>query len=53
MTEESGIYPKEFIDKLDAACTKEAWPLIGLFVLDMIVVAVAVYIVGEIANSLW
>lgn len=45
-------YPKQFIDKLDATCGEEAWPLIGLFILDMIVVAAAVYIVGEIANSL-
>lgn len=46
-------YPKHHIEKLDAACTKEAWPLIGFFILDMIVVAAAVYIVGEISNSLW
>lgn len=45
-------YPNQFIDKLDAACTKEAWPLIGFFILDMAVVAAAIYIIGEIANSL-
>lgn len=45
-------YPNQYIDKLDAACTKEAWPLIGFFILDMAVVAVAIYIIGEIANSL-
>lgn len=45
-------YPKQFIEKLDAACGKEAWPLIGFFILDMIVAAVALYIVGEISNSL-
>ena len=45
-------YPSQYIDKLDAACTKEAWPLIGLYVLDIAVVAVAIYIIGEIANSL-
>jgi hypothetical protein len=45
-------YPKQFIEKLDAQCGKEAWPLIGLFALDLVVVAVAVYIVGELANSL-
>ena len=45
-------YPKQFIEKLDAQCGKEAWPLIGLFILDIIVVAVALYIVGELANSL-
>jgi len=45
-------YPKQFIDNLDAACGKEAWPLIGLYVLDMIVTVVALYIVGMIVNSL-
>jgi len=45
-------YPKEFIEKLDAECTKEAWPLIGLYLLDLAVVAVAVFILGELANSL-
>jgi hypothetical protein len=45
-------YPKQFIDKLDAQCGKEAWPLIGLYVLDIVVVAVALYIVGMLANSL-
>jgi len=45
-------YPKQFIEKLDAECGKEAWPLIGLFLLDIVVVAVAIYIVGELANSL-
>lgn len=45
-------YPKQFIEKLDAQCGKEAWPLIGLFALDIIVVAVAFYIAGALANSL-
>ncbi len=45
-------YPKQFIEKLDAECGKEAWPLIGLYLLDVVVVAVAVYIVGALANSL-
>jgi uncharacterized membrane protein len=45
-------YPKQFIEKLDAQCGKEAWPLIGLFALDIVVVAVAFYIVGELANNL-
>ena len=45
-------YPKQFIEKLDAQCGKEAWPLIGLYVLDIVVVAVALYIVGTLANSL-
>ena len=45
-------YPKLYIEKLDAQCGKEAWPLIGLYVLDIVVVAVALYIVGALANSL-
>lgn len=45
-------YPNQYIDKLDAQCTKEAWPLIGFYILDLIVMAVALYIVGMIANSL-
>jgi len=45
-------YPNEFIDKLDAECTKEAWPLIGYYLLDLLVVAVAVFVIGELANSL-
>lgn len=45
-------YPKQFIQKLDAQAGKEAWPLIGLFLLDLVVVGVALYIVGELANSL-
>ena len=45
-------YPKQHIEKLDAQSGKEAWPLIGYFILDMVVVAVAVYIVGELANNL-
>ena len=45
-------YPEQFIEKLDAQCGKEAWPLIGLYLLDIVVVAVALYIVGALANSL-
>lgn len=45
-------YPKQFIEKLDAQSGKEAWPLIGLFVLDLVAVCVAIYIVGALANSL-
>jgi hypothetical protein len=44
-------YPKQFIEKLDAQSGKEAWPLIGLFVLDLVAVGVAIYIVGALANS--
>jgi hypothetical protein len=45
-------YPKQFIETLDAQSGKEAWPLIGLFAVDLVVVFVAIYIVGELANSL-
>jgi len=45
-------YPKQYIEKLDAQCTKEAWPLIGLYALDIIVTAVALYIVGQVVNKL-
>lgn len=45
-------YPKQFIEKLDGQCGKEAWPLIGLFAVDIVVMAVALYIVGELANRL-
>lgn len=46
-------YPEQFINKLDAGATKEAWPLIGLYILCIAVVAVALYIIGEVANSLF
>jgi hypothetical protein len=45
-------YPKQFIAKLDAQCSKEGWPLIGLYLLAMIATAVLLYIVGQAANSL-
>ena len=45
-------YPKQFIEKLDAQCSKEGWPLIGSYVMAMIATAVLLYIVGEISNSL-
>jgi len=38
--------------KFDAAAQKEAFPLIGLIVLDMIVTVAVLWIVGTIANSL-
>ena len=44
-------YPKQYIEKLNAQCSKEGWPLIGLYVIAMIATAVLLYIVGEIANS--
>jgi hypothetical protein len=40
------------IGPLDAAAGKEAWPMIGLILLDMAVVVAAVWIVGSIANAL-
>lgn len=45
-------YPKQLVEKFDATATTEAWPLIGLFILDIAVMAAALYVVGEIANSL-
>ena len=45
-------YPKQFIEKLDAQCSKEGWPLIGNYLVAMIAAAVLLYIVGELANSL-
>lgn len=45
-------YPKQHIEKLDAQAGKEAWPLIGWFLVDLGVVVIALYIVGELANSL-
>jgi hypothetical protein len=36
---------------LNDTARKEAWPLIGLFLLDMLVTVVVVYIVGAIANA--
>jgi hypothetical protein len=46
-------YPKQYISKLDSAATGEAWPLIGLILLDMAVTFAGLYIVGEIANRLF
>ena len=45
-------YPKQHIEKLDAQCAKEGWPLIGSYVMAMIATAVLLYIVGEISNKL-
>jgi hypothetical protein len=45
-------YPDQYIKKLDAQATSEAWPLIGLFLLDMVVTFAGLYIVGEIVNSI-
>jgi hypothetical protein len=46
-------YPKQYIQKLDSAATSEAWPLIGMFLLDMVVTFAGLYIVGEIMNNLF
>ena len=46
-------YPADYIKKLDAAATAEAWPLIGLIILDMVVTFAGLYIIGEIANRLF
>jgi hypothetical protein len=45
-------YPEQHIKNLDAAATKEAWPLVGMFLLDMVITIVALYIVGSIINSI-
>jgi hypothetical protein len=45
-------YPKQFIEKLDAQSGKEAWPLIGMFLLDLAVAIALIYIAGELANNL-
>jgi hypothetical protein len=45
-------YPKQFIEKLDAQSGKEAWPLIGLILLDLAVAVALIYIAGELANNL-
>ena len=46
-------YPGQYIKKLDAAATTEAWPLIGLILLDMVATFAGLYIIGEIANRLF
>lgn len=40
------------IHALNAASQREAWPLVGLILLDMAATVVAIYIIGVIANSL-
>jgi hypothetical protein len=45
-------YPEQYIKSADATATKEAGPLIGMFVLDMVITVVALYIVGTIINSI-
>lgn len=38
------------IKPLNETARKEAWPLIGMFLLGMAITAVAIYIAGSIAN---
>lgn len=45
-------YPKQYIEKLDAQCSKEGWPLVGSYLMAMIATAVLLYILGEIANRI-
>jgi len=45
-------YPKQFIEKLDAQCSKEGWPLIGSYLVAMIATFALLYIVGAIVNSI-
>jgi hypothetical protein len=45
-------YPQQHIKSLDAVATKEGTSLLTLIPLDMVVVVVAVYIVGMIANAI-
>ena len=46
-------YPSQYIEKLDAASTAEAWPLIGWIIVDMVATFIGLYIIGEIANILF
>ena len=45
-------YPQQQIAKYDAMAGKEAWELIALYALDMVVTIVCLYIVGYLANSI-
>jgi hypothetical protein len=45
-------YPEQHIKSLDAVAGKEGISLLTLILLDMVVVVVAVYIVGMIANAI-
>lgn len=45
-------YPEQYIKNADATATKEGWPLVGMFVLDMVITVVALYVVGTIINSI-
>jgi len=45
-------YPQELIAKLDAQCTKEGWPLIGMFLMAVVVALAVLFIIGQILNKL-
>ena len=40
------------IGPLDKTAAKEAWPLIGLILLTMVVTSAALWVAGNIANAL-
>jgi hypothetical protein len=40
------------IKPLNETARKEAWPLVGMFLLGMAITLLAIYIAGQIANSL-
>lgn len=46
-------YPKQQIAKYDAMAGKEAWSLIGLIILVMVVTFAGLYIIGNLANSIF
>lgn len=45
-------YPEQYIKSADQTATKEAWPLVGMFLLDLVITIVALYIIGAIVNSI-
>lgn len=45
-------YPEHYIKSADATATKEGWPLVGMFLLAMLITVVALYIIGAIVNSI-
>ena len=45
-------YPEQHIKSLDATATKEAWPLVGMYLLAMAITVVALYIIGMIVNQI-
>jgi cell division protein FtsN len=45
-------YPQHYIKNLDATATKEAGPLIGMFLLAMAITVIVLYIIGMIINQI-